>query len=173
ALVDERGELTYRKLETQRNRFADAVVGLGVEAAEAIAELVPNCKEYMVAYFDITKFAAVANLVNMQGDQRYLINELDEARPKVAVIHADVLPILKTAADRISFIEHIIVIGADNDALSAGFPTAQLHDFERFIADAAGFAPAGVEIEAPLEIAIADRQIAQCLFSSGSTSEPK
>src|SRR5699024_10324320 len=50
ALVDERGELTYRQLETQANRFAHAVVGLGVEAREAIAVLAPNCKEYMVAY---------------------------------------------------------------------------------------------------------------------------
>lgn len=173
ALVDERGELTYRQLETQANRFAHAVVGLGVEAREAIAVLAPNCKEYMVAYFGITKMGAAATLVNMLGGQHHLVYALEQTRPKVAVIHADVLPILKTAADRISFIEHIIVIGADNDALSAGFPTAQLHDFERFIADAASFAPAGVEIEAPLEIAIADRQIAQCLFSSGSTSEPK
>src|SRR5699024_10497899 len=153
ALVDERGELTYRQLETQANRFAHAVVGLGVEAREGIAVLAPNCKEYMVAYFGITKIGAAATVVNMLVGQPHFVYVVEQARPRGAVIYADVLPILRTAAARISFIEHIIVIGADSDALSAWFPTAQLHDFEWFIADAAGFAPAGVEIEAPLEIA--------------------
>src|SRR5699024_3408628 len=60
ALVDERGELTYRLLETQANRFAHAVVGLGVEAREVIAVLAPNCKEYMVAYFGITTMGEAA-----------------------------------------------------------------------------------------------------------------
>src|SRR5699024_12021278 len=45
ALVDERGELTYRQRETQATRFAHAVVGLGAEARDAIAVLAPNCKD--------------------------------------------------------------------------------------------------------------------------------
>ena len=67
----------------------------------------------------------------------------------------------------------MVVIGAAQDDIDAGFPGAQLHDFDEFVAQAERFAGDDVDVEAPLEIAIADRQIAQCLFSSGSTSDPE
>lgn len=173
ALVDDRGELTYRQLEAQSNRFAHGLVAAGVSAREAVAVMAPNCKEYMVAYFGITKMGAAATLVNMLGGEHHVVYALQQTEPKVIVIHADLLPILRTAADLIKFVEHVIVIGAETNALEAGFPGAQLHDFDTFVANAATFATDGAEVEAPLEIAIADRQIAQCLFSSGSTSDPK
>lgn len=50
ALVDERGQITYKALESQANRFAHALVGLGVEARHAVGVMAPNCKEYMVTY---------------------------------------------------------------------------------------------------------------------------
>lgn len=173
ALVDERGELTYNALETQANRFAHALVGLGVEARQAVGIMAPNCKEYMVAYFGITKMGAGATLVNMLGGQHHVVHALQQTEPKLIVVHADVLPVLRSAAELVPFLEHVVVIDAGEETLREGLPSAQLHDFEDFIANAEDFAGPGVAVESPLEIAIADRQIAQCLFSSGSTSDPK
>lgn len=173
ALVDDRGELNYNQLETQANRFAHALIGVGVASREAVAVMAPNCKEYMVAYFGITKMGAAATLVNMLGGEHHVVYALKQTEPKVIVIHADLLPVLKTAAELIGFVEHVVVIGAAQDDIDAGFPGAQLHDFDEFVAQAQRFAGDDVDVEAPLEIAIADRQIAQCLFSSGSTSDPK
>lgn len=173
AVVDDRGELTYRELEVQANRFAHGLVGAGVASREAVAVMAPNCKEYMVAYFGITKMGAAATLVNMLGGEHHVVYALKQTEPQVIVIHADLLPVLHTAAELIPFVEHIIVVGAKKGALDGGFPGSQLHDFDEFVANAEEIAGPDVEVEAPLEIAIADRQIAQCLFSSGSTSDPK
>src|SRR5699024_8109357 len=117
ALVDERGERTYRQLETQANRFAHAVVGLGVEAREAIALLTSKCELFMVAYFGTTEMGSSATLVYMLGGLHDLINAIEKARPQVDQIQSDVLQILKSAVVCITIIEHIIVIGSDNDAL--------------------------------------------------------
>ena len=95
ALVDDRGELTYNQLETQANRFAHALTGVGVASREAVAVMAPNCKEYMVAYFGITKMGAAATLVNMLGGEHHVVYALKQTEPKVIVIHADLLPVLK------------------------------------------------------------------------------
>lgn len=173
ALVDERGQITYKALESQANRFAHALVGLGVEARHAVGVMAPNCKEYMVTYFGITKRGAAATLVNMLGGEHHVVYALKQTVPKLIIVHADVLPVLRSAAELIPFVEHVVVIDASKSALAEGLPSAQLHDFDEFIASAENCAGPSVEVDSPLEIAIADRQIAQCLFSSGSTSDPK
>jgi fatty-acyl-CoA synthase len=64
ALVDEGGELTYRALAEQSNRYARWALAQGLGSGEIVALLMPNCAEYVAVWLGITQVGCVVALLN-------------------------------------------------------------------------------------------------------------
>src|SRR5919202_5749626 len=44
------GRLTYRDVERAANRFANALIGLGIQKGDRVALLLPNSPQFLIAY---------------------------------------------------------------------------------------------------------------------------
>lgn len=58
ALVDEKGELTYKELDTLSSRLAACLIECGVECDDFVGIMTERCKEFMVAVIGIMKAGA-------------------------------------------------------------------------------------------------------------------
>jgi long-chain acyl-CoA synthetase len=56
--------LSYRELNHQANRLANALVDLGVKKGDRVALLMPNCPQFVVSYYAILKAGGIAVATN-------------------------------------------------------------------------------------------------------------
>lgn len=64
--------LTYAQLDEQANRFAAGLQSLGVSAGDNVALVLPNCPQFIVAFFGVLKAGAVAVPLNPAHSPRDL-----------------------------------------------------------------------------------------------------
>src|SRR5260370_13859412 len=53
------GPVTYRELNELANRFANALIALGVRKGDRVALLMPNCPQMLLAYYGVLRAGAV------------------------------------------------------------------------------------------------------------------
>ena len=103
--------ITYKALSEGINRFGNALLGLGIRMEERVAVIVPDCPEFVYAFFGTMKIGAVAipmNTLLMPADYEYLLND---SRSQVLVIHASLLDRIEPIRSMLRCIKHVIVIG--------------------------------------------------------------
>jgi len=65
ALIVDGRRFSFSELDGLSNRFADALVGIGVEAGDRVTLYGPNSWEWVVSYYGILKTGAVVNPINV------------------------------------------------------------------------------------------------------------
>lgn len=83
-------KLTYRQLVGAANKCANVLKGMGVAPGDRIALMMPNCPQYVIAYYGILKAGAIVAQVNplyVEREIEYLCNNAGANM----VIVADVL----------------------------------------------------------------------------------
>ncbi len=48
-------KLTYRQLNEQVNRLANALIAMGVKKGDRVALYLPNCPQYIISYYAVLK----------------------------------------------------------------------------------------------------------------------
>ena len=158
--------LTYRELNEKVNRFAKALLKLGVEKGDRIAFLLVNSPTYVVAFFAVIKLGAiVVNLnVGIQGEE--LARCLNDSGAKGMVTldlfaHGVYAVIQKTGVKTV--ILHSVFGLEKNISLEEGAPQPRL--FQELVAS--------VETAEEPAVGVSPRDVAVLQYTSGSTGAPK
>ncbi len=77
---------TYRQLDEMTNRFANALIGLGVRPGDRVALLLPNCPQFVAAYFGAWKAGAVVTPVNPLYAPGEIAHHLNDAGAETLVV---------------------------------------------------------------------------------------
>jgi long-chain acyl-CoA synthetase len=78
--------LTYRQLKEEAERFAGAMASLGVTKGERVGLLLPNCPQFVVAWFGLQRLGAVPVGNNPLYTQRELRHQLSDAGVEILVV---------------------------------------------------------------------------------------
>src|SRR5438270_11217279 len=92
AIISQGSTLTYAQVAEQVNRAGNGLKQLGVQEEQRVLLLLPDCPEFVAAYFGAIKIGAVAvptNTTFRASDYAYF---LDESRARVLMIHSSVYP---------------------------------------------------------------------------------
>jgi long-chain acyl-CoA synthetase len=76
ALIFYGKKITYKTLLQQAERFAAALVSLGIKQCDRVALILPNCPQAVISYFGILRLGAVVVPVNPLTVERELIQQL-------------------------------------------------------------------------------------------------
>ena len=90
--------VTYEEMNATANRMANAFADMGVKKGDRVCVMLPNCLEYLYAWFGLAKMGAVKVPINTayKGDLlQYIINNCD----------AEVILIDQQYLSRLKFIE--------------------------------------------------------------------
>ena len=155
AYLDDTSTVTYGELARRVNRFANAIVALGVQSEQRVLLCLLDSIDFPVAFLGCIKAGVVPVPVNTlltPADYEYMLRD---SRARVLVVSAPLLPHFEPLLPHLPHLKHVIASGARGGARTG---------FADFIGAAADtFEPAPT---------LADES-AFWLYSSGSTGAPK
>ena len=78
--------MTYAKLLGEVKRFSAVLAGLGVRKGDRVGMILPNCPEYVIAFFACQRIGAVAVGNNPLYTERELQHQITDSGAKVMVV---------------------------------------------------------------------------------------
>lgn len=142
---------------------------MGLARGDVLAMLVANRWEFLVTFFACAKIGVAIMPMNLGLSAEDVAFQLEDAGPSVIVADESMLPLLEAALgaaqpDRAlpdAAPRHVVVIGErPRSADVGGTPASAFADLVDHASD-------------PVEVVVEDRDVAQCLYTSGTTSRPK
>ncbi|MBE0669115.1 MAG: AMP-binding protein, partial [Anaerolineales bacterium] len=85
AVYFEGSKLTYRKLNHEANRFANALLALGIGKGARVVLLLPNIPQMVIGYYGALKAGAVVALMPPMTDPAELANQIKDVDASVLV----------------------------------------------------------------------------------------
>jgi long-chain acyl-CoA synthetase len=161
AVIDDQGSgqirtWTYAQLESQANRLANALAGLGVAEGEKVIWCGPNAPEVVAVTNATRKIGAVAVPLNYRltrEEAQYIVVHSDAVAAYIDAEYAHLLAMPE--GERLGAIRHVVVYGGPVPAGMIG------HD--ELVAGTSDGLPGGQEYEGG----------ATMIYTSGTTGKPK
>jgi long-chain acyl-CoA synthetase len=85
ALIFEGRRLTYRQLDHEVNRFANALLTLGIEPHDRVMLYLPNLPQFIIAFYGAQKIGAVAVFTLPTSQPAELFHQLQDSGARVVV----------------------------------------------------------------------------------------
>lgn len=100
ATIFQGARLTYRQLDDLANRFANALLALGVRKGERVAMLLPNSPQFLISYFGALKAGAVVVASNPLWVEREVEHQLVDAGAETMVVFTRRYPLIQNIRQR-------------------------------------------------------------------------
>ena len=159
ALVCGERRLTFRELEARVNRFANALRALGLRKGDKLAIILPTCVELLDAYRAAAMLGVVSVPLSPLLRGAGLVSLLRDSDTVAVLACASMIEALNEARGELP------AIPADRWILTDA-PGA--HGFRDYAALTAAASP-----EPPPDVEIADDDVYNIVYSSGTTGQPK
>jgi benzoate-CoA ligase len=159
AFHDDAGSCTYGVLSERVNRFANALVGLGLQMEQRILLCLKDTIDFPVAFLGAIKAGIVpvaGNTLLTTADYEHFLRD---SRAQALVVSASLLPAFAPLLGQAPFLKHVIVSRADDDRPQPG----HLSFAGLLEASSPDFDPAPTTSD----------DVCFWLYSSGSTAAPK
>ncbi len=108
---------SYSELDSLCNRFANALIGLGIAKGDRVALYLPNIPQFIIAYFGALKAGAVVTALSPLHREREVAFQLSDSGAQTLVTLDTLCPVVEKVKEKVS-IKHVIVTGLDE----CGFP---------------------------------------------------
>ncbi|MDF9297109.1 long-chain-fatty-acid--CoA ligase [Geobacillus stearothermophilus] len=154
--------ITYAELAAAVNRFASSLQARGVQKGDRVAIMLPNCPQYVIAYYGILQAGAIVTQVNPMLVERELAYLLKDSGAETIVIYEPLYPRLAAVRGETAVKQAITVsFGAPPSvSLAEGDVT-----FDEFLAAGSG-AVRPVPIESTHDVAVLQ-------YTGGTTGRSK
>ncbi|MGG6312702.1 long-chain-fatty-acid--CoA ligase [Paenibacillus macerans] len=162
-------KITYRSLLEQTNRFANALLKLGIRKGDRVAIMLPNCPQAVIAYYGTLLMGGIAVMTNPLYMPRELEHQLSDAGARLMVTIDPLVERVRTATkqrpldyivatsiqDYLPFPKNVLYpIKAKKDGMLAHLKyNDRLFSFPDFLADASP-GPYRAEIDPEQDLAL-------------------
>src|SRR5438067_3418581 len=100
--------MSYRELERASARFAAALAGLGVQAGDRVALLLPNTPQFVIGYYGALRAGAIVVASNPLYVAHELEHQLRDSGAKVILTLSKFYPTVEAVRARTA-LEHVVV----------------------------------------------------------------
>ncbi len=156
--------LTFAELNSCINRAANGFLSLGIRKGDKVAIMLPNCAEFLYAWFGLNKIGAVEVPINTALKGRGLIHQIVQSDSVALVADTQFLDRLDDVSAELSSLKHgIFRNSGDEDAALPGWTGIESLWISSILAHSA---------DAPdVEVVFSD--MASILYTSGTTGVSK
>jgi fatty-acyl-CoA synthase len=109
---------SYSELNSKINQLSRCLALLGLSSGEAVALMLPNCSEHVVAQETMPRIGAVAVQIGNRLKCAEIAHVLDNASPQIMIYHYDYEADVRRAIQQGSYLEEeqLLVVGAPEGA---------------------------------------------------------
>lgn len=161
AVIQGNQRLTYRQLEARANSVARGLLAQGLGRGDALALQMGNRWEFLVTFFACAKIGVVILPVNLALSPNDIAYQLVDSGVVAVATEEMWLPALQQALAKADghAVRFVHLVGSGPQTL-AGLP---VHDWGALLG----------HDDSAVEVVVEDRDILQCLYTSGTTAAPK
>ena len=87
--------LSYRSLNEQANRFAHALLNLGLKRGDRVALMLPNCPQFLISFYGALKAGAIVTAINPLYTPREIEYQLSDAEAETLVTLSKFYPTME------------------------------------------------------------------------------
>jgi long-chain acyl-CoA synthetase len=170
AVIFQGKRIKYGELAGWSRDLASALYQIGIRKGQRVAIMLPNCPQYIVAYYAILKIGGVVVNVNPMYVERELEYQLDDAGAKAIVALRDFLPRLEAVRGKIS-LQTIILTDLNEHTRAAGWkapaqgPKAGTYEYGDLLQKG--------KVQAPPMVSIDPDEVALLQYTGGTTGFSK
>jgi acetyl-CoA synthetase len=171
--ISEQRQLTYRELDREVARLAQALRKLGIGRGDVVAIYMPNLPETFVTFFAILKLGAIAMPLFSGFGPSPIQSRLNHGGAKAVItangtwrrgVPAPLKSVLDVALESSPTVQHVIVVGRNGLAIETPMREGRDHWWHDLVSGNDGtLATEEMQAEDP----------AILLYTSGTTGEPK
>ncbi|MBI4788408.1 MAG: long-chain fatty acid--CoA ligase [Chloroflexi bacterium] len=177
ALLD--AKLSYSELNDQTNRLANALTALGVKKGDRVALYLPNCPQFVIAYYAILKLGAIVAPNNPMYVPRELEFQLNDSGAETMVCLSRLYPYVRMVRPNTK-LRNVVVT-----SMKEYFPPRLKAIFEQFVEEKDGHrATIGADEHwfqdvlnaapaTPPNVTVDPEDTAVLLYTGGTTGVPK
>lgn len=77
--------LSYDALNRKANQFAQGLLKMGIKMGDRVMIVMPNCPQFIIAFYGVLKIGAVATLPNPDADSERIIQQVQQTDAKLIV----------------------------------------------------------------------------------------
>jgi len=155
-VIDQDGEFTYRQLKERADRLSHALIGLGVGRGDRVAVLAYNNHPLLEAYYGVVQFGAVLVPLNIRLTLEEIAYIAQDCAPKVLLFDSDFEPWARQLQVQDPALRLVEIRIEGSHEGYAGYE-------ELLAAQAPG----------PVPDDVAEDEVAEIFYTSGSTARPK
>ncbi len=104
-------EMSYGQLLDHVNRCAAGLQALGVRKGERVALMMPNCPQYVIAYFGALRAGAIVTATSSMYTRREAAHQWHDAGATTLIIEQRLYPIAKAASADVPELQRTVVTG--------------------------------------------------------------
>ncbi len=121
ALFSDERVLTFGEVADEVNRVGNALRRLGVHEGDYVGLFSLDLPAWVTSFFGIVKIGGIAIGMNTMLKPYEVQFILEDARPRVLIVHDSLLNVLEVIRGELDFVEHVIVIGTPRREEDAAF----------------------------------------------------
>ena len=173
AIVFEGSRMTYQRLNREVNRFANALLGLGLDKGARVALLLPNVPQMVIGFYGTLKTGAVAVFIPPMTDPEDLVRQVRESEASVLITLTAWVGLAHQVQEKTNLPHIILTDSADYLSLpmrtisrwrNRGLTVNNALHWRRWLAGQSLHSPA---------VAVAPDDLAVIQYTGGTTAEPK
>ena len=173
AIIFEGSRMTYQRLNREVNRFANALLGLGLDKGARVALLLPNVPQMVVGFYGTLKTGAVAVFIPPMTDPEDLVSQVRDSEASVLVTLTAWAGLARQVQEKTNLPHIILTDGADYLSLpkrtvsrwrNRGLTVNGALHWRRWLAGQSPHSPAN---------AVGADDLAVIQYTGGTTAEPK
>jgi len=111
ALIYFGARLSYGQLQFQVQRVAAGLQALGVAKGDRVALMMPNCPQFVIAYFGALRAGAIVTATSSMYTAREITHQWNDAGVAVVIADRRLYPVIQTALPNLPTIRHVILVG--------------------------------------------------------------
>ncbi len=158
-IIDGEKRFTYSEYDIRINRFANALLELGITNGNVVSFITYNSHQLLEAYYAIPQITAVLNPINIRLSPQEIEYILNHAETKILCFQKEFLPLVEKIRGNLPMVEHYIIIEPDS------IPEWAL-DYETILQNSSP--------EAEIDLDNVDENaVVKLFYTSGTTGPPK
>src|SRR5205085_3704783 len=100
---------TYHEFDEAVNRLARMLASLGIAKGDVVSLLMPNCVEYIIAYFACFKLGALAGPINSLLKSQEISYVINNSEAKAILVNSEFLPRIEEIRNELKVLKNVFV----------------------------------------------------------------